>query len=145
MNEPITDRKCRTHVHRHRECLKLGIAVSMHGNTRQHRASRFAVTFFFNFAAWRCYPCNLHRNHQEKRWWVAKTNASKRLVCWLENSRFKFQKLLCKWGWSRDKSDLKSITNIAAVIMRWLSQGIYFICWNVGIYKHFRIPRSSHE
>ena len=56
-----------------------------------------------NFAAWICYPSNLRRNHQEKRWWVVKTNASKRLVCWLENSRFQFQKLLCKWSWSRDK------------------------------------------
>ena len=59
--------------------------------------------FFFLFAAWRCYACNLRRNHPEKRRWVAKTNASKRLVCWLENLRFQFQKLLCKWGWSHDK------------------------------------------
>ena len=43
------------------------------------------------------------------------------------------------------KSDLKSKTKIAAVIMKWLSQGIPFICWNVGTYKYFWIPRSSHE
>ena len=30
------------------------------------------------------------------------------------------------------KSDLKSKTKIAVVIMKWLSQGIPFICWNVG-------------
>ena len=43
------------------------------------------------------------------------------------------------------KSGLKSKTKIAAVIMKWLSQGIPFICWNVGTYKYFWIPRSSHE
>ena len=43
------------------------------------------------------------------------------------------------------KSDLKSKTKIAAVIMKWLSQGIPFICWNEGTYKYFWIPRSSHE
>ena len=43
------------------------------------------------------------------------------------------------------KSELKSKTKIAAVIMNWLSQGIPFICWNVGTYKYFWIPRSSHE
>ena len=59
--------------------------------------------FFLNFAACRYYACNLRRNHPEKRGWVTKTNASKRLVCWLENSRFQCQKLLCKWGWSHDE------------------------------------------
>ena len=43
------------------------------------------------------------------------------------------------------KSDLKSKTKTAAVIMKWLSQGIPFICWNVGTYEYFWIPRSSHE
>ena len=42
------------------------------------------------------------------------------------------------------KSDLKSQSKIAAVIMKWLSQGIPFICGNVGTYKHFWILRSSH-
>ena len=27
---------------------------------------------FFYFVACRCHPCNLRRNHQGKRWWVAK-------------------------------------------------------------------------
>ena len=39
----------------------------------------------------------------------------------------------------------RSKSKIAAVIMKWLSQGIPFICGNVGTYKHFWIPRSSHE
>ena len=43
------------------------------------------------------------------------------------------------------KSDLKSKTKIAAVIMKQLSQGIPFICCNVGTYKYFWIPWSSHE
>ena len=43
------------------------------------------------------------------------------------------------------KSDLKSKSKIAAVIMKWLSQGIPFICWDVGTYQYFWIPRSSHE
>ena len=43
------------------------------------------------------------------------------------------------------KSDLKSKTKIAAVIMKWLSQEIPFICWNVGTCKYFWIPRSLHE
>ena len=43
------------------------------------------------------------------------------------------------------KSDLKSETKIAVVIMKWLSQGIPFTCWNVGTYKYFWIPRSPHE
>ena len=43
------------------------------------------------------------------------------------------------------KSDLKSKTKIAAMIMKWLSQGIPFICWNVDTYKYFWILRSSHE
>ena len=43
------------------------------------------------------------------------------------------------------KSDLKSKTKIAAVIMKRLSQGTPFICWNVGTYKYFWIPWSSHE
>ena len=43
------------------------------------------------------------------------------------------------------KSDLKSKTKIVAVIMKWLSQGFPFICWNVGTYEYFWIPRSSHE
>ena len=43
------------------------------------------------------------------------------------------------------KSDLKSKTKIAAVIMKWLSQGIPFVCWNVGTYEYFWIPRSSRE
>ena len=92
--------------------------------------------FSYYFASWRCYPCNLYRNHLEKRWLVAKTNASKLLVCCLENSRFRFQKLL---------SDLKSKSKTAAVIMTWLSQGMPFIYWNVGTYIHFWIPRSPHE
>ena len=33
------------------------------------------------------------------------------------------------------KSDLKSTCKIAAVIMKWLSQGIPFLCWNVGTYS----------
>ena len=107
---------------------------------RTPRLIRFAVTIFWyvllNFAAWRCYPCNLRRNHQEKRRWVAKTNASKLLVCWL---RFHFQKLLCKCSWSRDNYDLKSKSKITAMIMKWLSQGIPLICGNVGTYKHFWI------
>ena len=41
------------------------------------------------------------------------------------------------------KSDLKRKSTIAAVITKWLSQGISFICGNVGTYKHFWIPRSS--
>ena len=77
--------------------------------------------------------------------WVVKTNTSKRLVCWLESSRFQFQKLLYNEADHMTKSDLKSKTKIAAVIMKWLSQGIPFICWNVGTYKYFWIPRSSHE
>ena len=35
------------------------------------------------------------------------------------------------------KSDLKSKTKIAAVIMKCLSQGILLICWNVGTYEYF--------
>ena len=84
-------------VHRQRECPKLGIAVKMHVNTGE-RLLRFAITCatnifkctVLNFAAWTCYPYNLCRNHQEKRRWVAKTNASKLLICRLENSRFHF-------------------------------------------------------
>ena len=84
-------------VHRQRECPKLGIAVKMHGNTGE-RFLRFAVTCatnifkctVLNFAAWTCYPRNLCRNHQEKRRWVAKTNASKLFICRLENWRFHF-------------------------------------------------------
>ena len=45
-----------------------------------------------NFAGWRCYTCNLHLNHQEKHWWVAKTNTSKLLVCCVEKLHFHFQK-----------------------------------------------------
>ena len=59
--------------------------------------------FWLYFAAWKCYPCNLRQNHQEKGWWLAKTNTSELLVGWLENSRVHFQKLLCKCSWSRDK------------------------------------------
>ena len=70
-------------------------------NTAPHKIR--CNIYIFNFAAWRCYACNLRRNHPEKCRWVAKTIASKRLVCWLENSCFQFQKLLCKWGWSHDK------------------------------------------
>ena len=70
-------------------------------NTAPHKIR--CDNFFLNFAVWRCYVCNLRRNHPEKRRWVAKTKASKRLVCWLKNLRFQFQKLLCKWGWSHDK------------------------------------------
>ena len=70
-------------------------------NTAPHKIR--CDNLFLNFAAWRCYACNLRRNHPEKRRWVAKTNASKRLVCWLENSCLQFQKLLHKWGWSHDK------------------------------------------
>ena len=66
-------------------------------NTAPHKIR--CDNFFLNFVAWRCYPCNLCWNHPEKSWWDAKTNASKRLVCWLENSRFQFQKSLCKWSW----------------------------------------------
>ena len=43
------------------------------------------------------------------------------------------------------QSDLKRKSKIAAVIMKWLSQGIPLICGNVGTYKHFWILRSSHE
>ena len=43
------------------------------------------------------------------------------------------------------KSDLKSKTKIAAVIIKWLLQGIPFICWNIGTYKYFWIPWSSRE
>ena len=66
---------------------------------------RCAIFFnmLLNFAAWTCYPCNLRRIHQEKRGWDAKTNAWKLLICWLENSRFHIQKLLCKCDSSRDK------------------------------------------
>ena len=63
-------------------------------NTAPHKIR--CDNLFFNFAAWRCYACNLRRKHPEKRSWVAKTNPLKRLVCWLENLRFQFQKLLCK-------------------------------------------------
>ena len=96
-------RKCRTNVQRQRKCLKL--------NARAHRRTphtsrcdnywHFCKGMLLNFAAWRCYPFSLRRNLQDKRWWVAKTSASKLLVCWLENSRFHFQ--LCKCCWSRDK------------------------------------------
>ena len=43
------------------------------------------------------------------------------------------------------KSDLKIKSQTAVVIMTWLLQGIPFICWNVGTYKHLWIPQSSHE
>ena len=43
------------------------------------------------------------------------------------------------------KSDLKNKSKKAAVEIKWLSQGIYFICGNVGTYKHFWILRSSHK
>ena len=47
-----TDQKCRTHVQRQRECLKLGIAVSME-HWRPQRLIRFTVTivFFFQFCS----------------------------------------------------------------------------------------------
>ena len=41
------------------------------------------------------------------------------------------------------KSDLKRKSTIAAVITMWLSQGMSFICGNVGTYKSFWIPRYS--
>ena len=40
-------------------------------------------------------------------------------------------------------SYLKRKSTFAAVITKWLSQGISFIFGNVGTYKHFWIPRSS--
>ena len=75
-------------------------------NGREHWRTPFKIRFgkcsnifrhmVLNFAAWICYPCNLYRNHQEKRRWVAKINASKLLICRLENSRY-YAKQLITW------------------------------------------------
>ena len=100
-----------------------------------------------NFATWRCYPRNLRQNYQEKRCWVTKINASKRLVCWLENLHFHFQKLLCKCSWSHDKIwPQKLIQNSSSDYEVTFARNS-LICGNVpvGTYKHFWIPRSSHD
>ena len=68
-----------------------------------------------------------------------KTNASKHLVCWLKNSVSNFRNCYANEADHVTKSDLKSKTKIAAVIMKWLSQGIPFICWNVGIFLNTAI------
>ena len=43
------------------------------------------------------------------------------------------------------KYDIISKSKIAMMTMKWLSQGIPFICGNVGTYKHFWIPQPAHE
>ena len=44
-------------------------------------------------------------------------------------------------------SYLKSKTKIATVIMKWLSQGIPFICWNVGAYNisEYRVLHMNNQ
>ena len=67
---------------------------------------------------------------------------------WFADLRFRvsnFRNFYANEADHMTKSDLKSKTKIAAVIMEWLLQGIPFIFWNVGTYEYFWIPRSSHE
>ena len=145
-------RKHRTHVWRHRECLKPAIAVSMHGNTAE-RLIRFAVTstnnlktryMLLNFAAWRCYPCQFTSKPPRKTLMSCKNQRIKAFG--LPPWEFAFP--LSYYANTADhmtKSDLKRKSKIAAVIMKWFLQGIPCICGNVGTYKHFWILRSSYE
>ena len=112
-------------------------------NTAPHKIH--CDNFFFYFAAWRCYACNLRQNHPEKRDELRKPTHQS---VWFADLRIRvsnFRNCYTNEADHMTKSDLKTKTKIAAVIMKWLSQGIPFICWNVGTYKYFWIPRSSHE
>ena len=113
-------------------------------NTAPHKIR--CDNLFFNFAAWRiCNACNLRRNHPEKRRWVAKPTHQSIWFADLRIRVYNFRNCYANEVDHMTKSDLKSKIKIAAVIMKWRSQGIPFICWNVGTYKYFWIPRSSHE
>ena len=144
-------RKCRTHVKHQREYLKLRIAVLMHGTTGEHLLT-FPVTcsntwkksMLLSFAAWRCL-CNLRWTPHKKCWWVAKTNTSKLLICWLKNSYRISTFRNCYAADHVKKSDLQRKSKTAEVFMKWLSQGIPLICGNLGTSKHFWILWSSHE
>ena len=83
-------------------------------NTAPHKIR--CDNFFLNFAAWRCYA----RNADELR---KPTHQS----VWFADLRIRvsdFRNCYANEADHMTKSDLKSKTKIAAVIMKWLSQGI---------------------
>ena len=98
---------------------------------------------FFNFAAW----CVQFASKLPRETQMSCENQRILGSVWFADLRIcvsNFRNCYANDADHMTKSDLKSKTKLAAVIMKWLSQGIPFICWNVGTYKYFWIPRSSH-
>ena len=105
-------------------------------NTAPHKIG--CDNLFLNFAAWTKPLRETQMSCENRRIKVFG------LLTWefaFTISEIATQMRLITW----QKPDLKSKTKIAAVIMKWLSQGIPLICWNVGTYRYFWIPRSPHE
>ena len=72
-----------------RMSLKVGIAGSMYGNNGEN-FTKMILSYFTS------------KPPQEKYISCKKEQHIKPVVYRLENSRFHFQKFLCKWGWPRD-------------------------------------------
>ena len=130
-------KKRRAHVQRQRECLKLGIAVSMHGNTGE-RIIRFdakvqAVHIYIYIHVIDFYSMEMFSVQ------IYVETTKKNVELWKPTHQtfgfadLRFRVFTCRNCYANaaddmKKSDLKRKSKIAAVIMKWLSQGIPFTC-----------------
>ena len=90
--------------------LKVRIADSMRGNNGEHCTKLVAVSnkrkikiyILLYLTTWRCSSAHFTSKPPHEKYISFKTQHIKPVGYPLGNSRFHFQKCLCKWGWSHD-------------------------------------------